>query len=250
MECIRDANGILIPVMNLPGNNASQCLLLTQFAPNKKEDATVEWDGWPDGTFECMFTYAEVEAMQGLQVHWVMRRHGGDRKGDNFSKSVEGGKKSKWSCLGIIECDNPDCQIVIRPQTWPEQIENQLKQLCTCAASLHHLECGVFSILIRWSGGVKFSNHGQHAHQRPAHILHLSKDEKSRFKEIVTAHPTIGPLGLIVGVPGLHGPGESVADISDALLNAGRVGKERLKVKHGSDSGGGDSFISSFAKFS
>ena len=33
----------------------------------------VEWNGWPDGTFERMFTYAEVEAMQGLQVHWAMR---------------------------------------------------------------------------------------------------------------------------------------------------------------------------------
>ena len=87
-------------------------------------------------------------------------------------------------------------------------------------------------------------------HQWPAHILHLLKDEKSHFEEIVTAHPTVGPLGLIVGIPGLHGPGESVAEISDMLLNAGRVGKERLKLKHGSDSAGGDSFISSFAKFS
>ena len=63
-------------------------------------------------------------------------------------------------------------------------------------------------------------------------------------------HPTVGPLGLIVGIPGLHGPGESVAEISDALLNSGRVGKERLKVKHVSDPLGGDSFILSFAKFS
>ena len=184
-------------------------------------DAVVEWDGWPDGTFERTFTYAEVEVMKDLQVHWAMRRHGGDRKGDNFAKAVEGGKKSKRSCLGIIKCDNPDCQIVIRPQTRPEGIEKQLQRQCSCTAPLYHIECAVFSILVRWSGGIKFSNYGQHAHQRPAHILHLSKDEKSRFKEIIATHPTIGPLGLIVGVPGLHGPGESVAEISDALLNSG-----------------------------
>jgi hypothetical protein len=210
----------------------------------------VEWDGWPDGTFERLFTHAEADATQGLQVHWAMRRHGGDRKGDLFSKTVEGGKKSKRTCLGIIKCDNPDCQIVIRPQTRPDGIENQLQRGCTCAAALRHFECDVTSILVHWLGGVKFSNYGQHAHRRPAHILHLSRDESRRFKEIVAAHPTVGPLNLIVGIPGINGPGESVADISDAFLNAGRVGKERLKLKHGSDAGGGDSFIAAFAKFS
>jgi hypothetical protein len=64
----------------------------------------------------------------------------------------------------------------------------------------------------------------------------------------VKAHPNTGPLGLIVGVPGLTEPGESVADISDVLLNADRVKKERQKIKHDTDSGG-DNFIAAFAKF-
>ena len=74
-----------------------------------------------------------------------------------------------------------------------------------------------------------------------------ANDERRRFK-IVTAHPTVGPLSLILGVSGLNGPGESVADISDAFLNAGRVEKERLKLEHGSDAVGGDSFIATLAK--
>ena len=74
-----------------------------------------------------------------------------------------------------------------------------------------------------------------------------ANDERRRFK-IVTAHPTVGPLNLILGVSGLNGPGESVADISDAFLNAGRVEKERLKLEHGSDAVGGDSFIATLAK--
>ena len=94
----------------------------------------------------------------------------------------------------IIKCDNPDCQVVIRPQTRPDGIENQLQRGCTCAAALRHFECDVTSTLVYWLGGVKFSNHGQHAHRRPAHILHLSGEESRRFKEIVTAHPTVGPL--------------------------------------------------------
>ena len=34
--------------------------------------------------------------------------------------------------------------------------------------------------------------------------------------------PNTGPLGLIVGVPGLTGPSESVADIPDVFINAVR----------------------------
>ena len=52
-----------------------------------------------------------------------------------------------------------------------------------------------------------------------------------------------------MGVPGINRPGESVADISDVFLNAGCVGKERLKIKTKSHSGG-DSLIAVFAKFS
>ena len=62
------------------------------------------------------------------------------------------------------------------------------------------------------------------------------------------AHPNTGPLGLIVGVPGLTGPSESVADISNVFLNVDRVKKEQQKIKHDTDSGG-DNFIAAFAKF-
>lgn len=55
---------------------------------------------------------------------------------------------------------------------------------------------------------------------------------------------------MIVGVPGVNGPGESVADISDVFVNAGRVGKERLKIKKGGQVGGSATFISAFVKFS
>lgn len=49
-------------------------------------------------------------------------------------------------------------------------------------------------------------------------------------------------------VPTFEGPGESVADIFDVLLNVDRVSKERLKVKHGIGKSG-DNFLENFAKF-
>ncbi|KAJ7719646.1 hypothetical protein B0H16DRAFT_1336531, partial [Mycena metata] len=72
--------------------------------------------------------------------------------------------------------------------------------------------------------------------------------DQARFEEIVTAHPKTRALGLVVGVPGIRGPGESVADISPVYLNADRVRKERDKIKQG-DGQGGDGFIAEFAAF-
>ena len=79
---------------------------------------------------------------------------------------------------------------------------------------------------MEWAEGVHFQNDGIHTHGQPGRVLHLLNGECEHFENLVRAHPNTGPLGLIVGVPGLTGPGESVADISDVLLNADHVSKE------------------------
>ncbi|KIK04782.1 hypothetical protein K443DRAFT_4324 [Laccaria amethystina LaAM-08-1] len=61
--------------------------------------------------------------------------------------------------------------------------------------------------------------------------------------------PSSGPIRrLITGVPTFEGPGESVAEISDVLLNVDRVSKEQAKLKHGIGESS-DNFLESFAKF-
>ncbi|OBZ66501.1 hypothetical protein A0H81_13654 [Grifola frondosa] len=102
--------------------------------------------------------------------------------------------------------------------------------------------------LWKFADGVYFENSGYHQHPRPTHLLHLTSDEEAQFTEIVQQHPQIGPLGLVIGVPTLHGPGRSVADISTVLLNKDRVKKERQKLKKGG-SHGGDHFLAEFADF-
>lgn len=121
--------------------------------------------------------------------------------------------------------------------------------MCTCGAELFREDCSVTSHLWTWKGGIHYSNSGFHLHRRPTHLLHLLPDEKSRFEALVRAHPKSGPLALIVGVPTLHGPGESVADISPVLVNAHRVGKERQKIEQGEDSGSDTGLFANFAKF-
>jgi hypothetical protein len=209
---------------------------------------TKDWDGWPNGIFEQDFTFEEFEDTNNLSAHWAMITNGGDRKGNEDALTWPRGKKSTRKCLGVIECDNPLCSIITRPQTKSQQIDSQLRRPCKCGAVLFRQRCDVVSHFWKWSGGVHYLNQGFHAHRRPTHLLHLHADERQNFVELVQSHPKSGPLQLIVGVPGLDGPGKSVADISDVLLNADRVKKERQKVKKGQVQSA-DGLIAAFSKF-
>lgn len=209
-------------------------------------DASIEWDGWPDGHFEKDFTFEEYNKTGRLKVHWAHKIGGGDRKGDSHAEEWGNGKRSWRQCLGVIKCDNPQCEIITRPNTTPHRMSIQLQKACLCGAELSHYGCAVRSTLWTWLGGVHYENGGMHMHARPTHILHLLPRETIQFERIIKSHPKTGPLALIVGVPEISGPGESVADISDVLLNAHRVSKEKQKIKNLT----GDSFIAAFAQFS
>jgi len=161
------------------------------------------------------------------------------------------GKRSKKKCMGVIQCDNPGCKILVRPMTTEPLIGKQLLEECECGAHLSLTGCVAFSERWTWNdGAVHYRHTGYHNHQRPPK-LHATPEEKAQFIDLVNQHPDSGPLQLIVGVPGLNGPGESVADISDIYINSDRVSKERQKLKHGgslSGSGGGAS-LEYFALF-
>ncbi|KAJ7440431.1 hypothetical protein FB451DRAFT_1191601 [Mycena latifolia] len=215
-------------------------------APTTVED---EWDRWPSGVFQKDFTWQQFKNLKQLSVHWSCRVVGGDRKGDEMAGHWEAGKRSTRICQGHIACDVDTCPVIVRPQTTSEGIACQKLQRCRCNGKLDHYRCDVQSTLHKWSGGVHYSNLGIHDHPKLTHILHVSPQEQAKFEEIVTAHPATRPLGLIVGVPGLHGPRESVADISSVYLNADRVRKERDKIKKGGAQGG-DGFVAEFAEFS
>jgi hypothetical protein len=217
-------------------------------AENKND--TSEWDGWPNGTIERDFTWKEFEDTNQLMSHWAAKGGGGDRRGDTSAGIWERGKRSTRDCLGIIQCENEDCDYAVRPLTTRQRIIQQLEKGCEiCGTSLIHQECGIRAVLWKWSGGVRYEQNGSHDHDRPPRILHLLKSEHQKFVELVEQHPKTGPRGLVVGVPGLGGPGQSTANISPALLNIDRVAKERQKVKKEHGSTNGDDFIASFAKF-
>ena len=209
-----------------------------------------EWNGWPNGVIEQDFTWAEFEGTDQLMSHWAMKVGGGDRRGDISAGIWERGKRSTRDCLGIIQCSNEDCDYAVRPLTTRQRIIQQLEKKCEiCRASLLHQECEIRAVLWKWSGGVHCQQNGSHDHDRPPRILHLSQNDRQKFRQLVEQHPNTGPRRLVVGVPGLGGPGQSAAKISPALLNIDRVAKERQNVKKAHDSTNGDDFISSFSKF-
>jgi hypothetical protein len=216
--------------------------------PKPIEHEHKRWDGWPDGEFHQDFAPHEYAEADDLKIHWAHRTNGGERTGDEDAPSWIHGKRSVRNCLGVIVCDNENCSIIIRPKTVSSAADIQLEQRCICTAKLHRQFCDVRAMTYRWQGGYHFYNTGIHVHHRPGRVLHLLSDERQRFESMVKAHPNTGPLGLIVGVPGLTGPGESVADISDVFLNPDRVSKERQKIKRDAETGG-DSFIAQFEKF-
>jgi hypothetical protein len=189
-----------------------------------------------------------VEATKNLRAHWSYKANGG-YGGDEHASTWLKGKKTSRKCMGVMLCDNhPVCGIITRPQTTARGMDSQLRKGCECGAVLIHQQCEVRSFLWQWSGGIYYNNGRNHEHKRPAHLLHLLPDEETRFRALVKSNPMSGPRALITGVPTFDGPGESVADISDVLLNVDRVSKERLKVKHGAGESG-DNFLENFAKF-
>ncbi|KAF8160154.1 hypothetical protein BJ912DRAFT_936174 [Pholiota molesta] len=208
----------------------------------------IEWDGWPDGEFHRDLTWEEYKATDELKIHWANRAGGTEPGEDLGASSWAQGKRTTRHCLSVIVCDNPNCSIVIHPKVEPHAVYKQLQQPCVCTAKLHEQKCGVRIYTYKWANGVHLYHSGTHAHHRPGRVLHLLSHERERFTELVKAHPNTGPLGLIVGVPGLTGPGQSAADISDAFLNIDRVSKEQQKIKCNAESGG-DRFIEEFVKF-
>ena len=55
---------------------------------------SVDWDYWPDGTFDQDFTWEQLNATSQLMSHWAMFVGGGDQKGNEHATNWENGKKA------------------------------------------------------------------------------------------------------------------------------------------------------------
>jgi hypothetical protein len=195
----RTADGQFVPYTQSPGMpkvTSTIPLLKPNVVPlparpkvdNPTVETNVAWDGWPDGSFEADYAWDAVESTGNLRVHWSCRNTGGDRKGSQLATSWEQGKHSTRQCMGIIQCDNDDCHVLVRPQTTPQGIAKQVLHACACGAVLSHYSCPVRSILWTWKEGIHYKNGGFHNHDCLTHLLHLLPNEQAQFKDLISSH--------------------------------------------------------------
>ncbi|KAF9459977.1 hypothetical protein BDZ94DRAFT_1379047 [Collybia nuda] len=177
----------------------------------------VVWDGWPDGLFECLYSFVEFRLANELAVHWACTPKGGDKRGDDKAEEWQRGKQTGRRCNGVLRCGNQFCTIVVRPQTRTAKIAQQLERRCKCGDKLRHEDCTV--------------------------ILWLNTFKYERFDQIIFANPKAGLLALLVG----SGPGTSVAEISPVLMNADCIKAEKCRVTGGR--GTTREFVDNFSNF-
>ncbi|KAG1743396.1 hypothetical protein EDB19DRAFT_1698185, partial [Suillus lakei] len=67
------------------------------------------------------------------------------------------------------------------------------------------------SVLYSFEDGVYYIHKGVHNHPMQTHVLHLTRDERTKFEQIVFENPATGPAALIAGLHSLTGTRESVA---------------------------------------
>jgi hypothetical protein len=80
--------------------------------------------------------------------HWAAKAGGGHWRGDASAEMWERGKKSSCDCLGIIQCENEDCEYAVWPFTTCQRIIRQLENGCKiCGMSLIHQECEIRAVL-------------------------------------------------------------------------------------------------------
>ncbi|KAG1741189.1 hypothetical protein EDB19DRAFT_1706822, partial [Suillus lakei] len=141
------------------------------------------WDPWPDGDFERLFTWEEVAGTGNLSEYWACQPGGGgDKRGSESASSWPRGKMTRRVCLGVIICDEPTCEVVTRPQTRRAGIMRQLNVPCLCGGKLTHIDCGVMSVLYSFKDGVYYIHKGVHNHPKQTHLLHLTRDRRTRFE--------------------------------------------------------------------
>ena len=206
---------------------------------------SLDWDWWPDGYIDRTFTPEELKTLNRsvsstqdsdllVPVHWACRYSGlpSNRTGPSDADEWLKGSESRRTCLGVIVCENQECDIVIRPATRRETVDKQLAKLCPCGSALvRPTKCPTIQKMYRFKGRIHFVHKNFHNHDRPTYTLHLTHKEQALFTQVIEQHPRSGPLQLLVGVPTLRGPGPSVAEISPVLHNRDRVGYERQKIK-------------------
>ena len=157
---------LFIMKFHITQNNLYPNLGLHPTATPPKQLRMSIWDRWPDSTFEVEFTFEEatsVDTNHNRPIFWSMKCHTLRLRGGNNDREYWVNMKAlHQDCLGITECDNPDCKITIQTQKTPEGIDRQLRAASKCDAVLVQVLCPASYTLWTFTKGRHFTNAGEH----------------------------------------------------------------------------------------
>ncbi|KAJ8075425.1 hypothetical protein PM082_019763 [Marasmius tenuissimus] len=176
-------------------------------------DLCGEWNGYPDGSFTTSLTWEQFRVLNELKVDWAYSGYGRRNvKGEaDDADDPQFGKRSFRGCLGILQCDNPHCELMVRPKVKSKLRREQEGQLCMCNEQdedsgdlltdyrLAIFPCPNIATLIKWKEGVKYRNGCAHNHPPFERKKRLSPIEQHRADLPIKANPTATASSLRSG---------------------------------------------------
>ena len=218
------------------------------------------WNGYPQGKFVVSLSWREFRSLNDLKVDWAYNSCGvkQGKRGSLDAADPSLGKRSTRSCLGVLQCDNRDCQLLIRPKSKGTQRREQEGELCECNEQdgetgnlltdyrLVLFPCPNVTTIVKWKDGVVYQNGVSHNHQPFEHKKRLSPREHQQTEELIKANPTATPAALRSGNTVT---GESLLNICPGQFNTEDVVRNEVKKIRGPKSSSADDFVAQFAAF-
>ncbi|KAJ7230069.1 hypothetical protein GGX14DRAFT_384030 [Mycena pura] len=147
------------------------------------------WDGWPDGAFQCQLSPQNVADTNQLELHWACENIPGHR-GSRNALTWQKGKEIRRRCIGTLECSGTACTAgrQIAPAVRGVDLHRQLQKPCTCGEDLRLHTCGIEAKTHFYRGGAFFINSGNHSHPQFTHTLIHRPNEPFEFEECIPKH--------------------------------------------------------------
>lgn len=127
-----------------------------------------EWNCWPDGNIQCLFSLQDLRATNQLATNWVLETV--HTCGSARALTWQKGKELRRKCLGVIQCRGKTCHMRLAPATRGVERHRQLQHNCiVCSETLFLHSCGIESSLHLFRDGGYFIHRGSHTHTAFTH---------------------------------------------------------------------------------
>lgn len=205
------------------------------------------WSYFPDGSFQVLVTRAVYHAHEDLLINWTSKNNGSHHKiGESAETEADCWKVNK-SCLGVLECDQPNCAVMVLPGQRQKTTQARL-QKCTdvlCPGTLQHHQCDASWSYRIWKYGVRLVILRGHSHDAPTRTARISPLAAKAARELILANNAATPAAIRAGNTA---SGESLAAIHPNFIN-GDYARHVIRTIRGPVKDSGDRFLQDLADY-